>query len=246
MGINAFFAIILREIIIFRRKYIKQLLSFAVSPLLFLVTFGWGFGNEVKVEGIPYIYFILPGIIAMASMRQSFALSSEINISRFYWKTFDEIQSTPISNLSYTAGEVISGMMRGCLAAVIVMILALIFRVSLSINGLFFAALLLNTFIFSSMAVITSMIVKTHAEQGMLNNFLITPMAFLCGTFFSMQHYPLWVRRLISCLPLTHVSATIRAALLNQKFPYASLLYMAVFGVFVFIMAVKVIKNTKN
>ncbi|MCD4782069.1 MAG: ABC transporter permease [Candidatus Omnitrophica bacterium] len=239
-------AIVFREVLIFKRKWVKQIFSFTVSPVLFLITFGWGFGNEMNVDGVPYINFILPGIIAMASMRQSFALSSEINISRFYWKTFDEIQSAPISNISYTAGEVISGMLRGCLAAVIVMILALIFRVSISINGLFIAALLLNTFIFSSMAVITSMIVKTHAEQGMLNNFLITPMAFLCGTFFPIQHYPLWVGRLISCLPLTHVSATIRAALLNQEFPYGSLLYMAVFGAVVFIVAVKVIRNTKN
>ena len=243
---TSLFAIILREIIIFRRKLIKQLLSFSVSPLLFIITFGWGFGSEMNVDGVPYINFILPGIIAMASMRQSFALSSEINISRFYWKTFDEIQSAPISNMSYTVGEVISGMMRGCLAAVIVIILALIFRVSISINGLFVVSLLLNTFIFSSMAVITSMIVKTHAEQGMLNNFLITPMAFLCGTFFPIQHYPLWVEKLISCLPLTHVSATIRAALLNQKFPYGSLLYMVVFGAVVFIVAVKVIRHTKN
>ncbi|MCK5213954.1 MAG: ABC transporter permease [Candidatus Omnitrophica bacterium] len=239
-------AIIFREVLIFKRKFVKQIFSFMVSPLLFLITFGWGFGNEMNVDGVPYINFILPGIIAMASMRQSFALSSEINISRFYWKTFDEIQSAPISNISYTAGEVISGMLRGCLAAVVVMILALIFQIGISINGLFVASLLLNTFIFSSMAVITSMVVKTHAEQGMLNNFLITPMAFLCGTFFPIQHYPLWVGKLIFCLPLTHVSATVRAALLNQKFPYFSLLYMAVFGAVVFIVAVKVIRNAKN
>ena len=239
-------AIILREALIFKRRMVKQLFSFAVSPFLFLITFGWGLTGRLDVEGIPYINFILPGIIAMVGMRQSFALSSEINISRFYWKTFDEIQSAPISNLSYTIGEVISGMMRGCLAAGVVMILALIFRVCISINGLFIISLLLNTFIFSSMAIITSMLVKTHAEQAMLNNFVITPMAFLCGTFFPIEYYPLWVGKLISFLPLTHVCAVIRAALLNREFPYYSLLYMAVFGAVVFIIAVKVIRKAKN
>lgn len=239
-------AIIFREALIFKRRFVKQLFSFSVSPFLFLITFGWGFGNKLDVDGIPYINFILPGIIAMTSMRQSFAISSEINISRFYWKTFDEIQSAPISNIAYTMGEVISGIMRGCLAAAIVMILALVFRVSLSINGLFVISLLLNTFIFSSLAVITSMVVKTHAEQAMLNNFVITPMAFLCGTFFPIQYYPSWVGKLVSFLPLTHVSAAIRAALLNQKFPYSSLLYMSVFGAMVFIIAVKIIKKAKN
>ena len=239
-------AIIIREIIILKRRFIKQIFSFSVSPLLFLITFGWGFKDKLTVEGLPYITFIIPGLIAMSSMRQSFALSSEINISRFYWKTFDEIQSTPITNLFYTAGEVISGMFRGCLAASIVIIIALIFKVSIPLNILFILSVLLNTFIFSSIAVITSMIVKTHAEQGMLNNFVMTPMAFLCGTFFPPDYYPLWVERLIYFLPLTHATKTIRAAALSRPFPYYSLLYMLIFGCITFVVAVRVIKKSKD
>ncbi len=239
-------AIIVREIIILKRRFIKQIFSFSVSPLLFLITFGWGFKDKVTVEGLPYIFFIIPGLIAMSSMRQSFALSSEINICRFYWKTFDEIRSTPITDLCYTAGEVISGMFRGCLAALIVIIIALIFKVSVHLNMLFILSVLLNTFIFSSMAVITSMVVKTHAEQGMLNNFVMTPMAFLCGTFFPLEYYPLWARQIIQLLPLAHSSRAIRAASLGQPFPYPSLLYMLIFGCISFIIAVRVIRMSKD
>lgn len=239
-------AVIVREIIILKRRFVQQLFSFSVSPLLFLITFGWGFKGKLTVEGLPYITFIVPGLIAMSSMRQSFAISSEINISRFYWKTFDEIQSTPITDLSYTAGEVISGMFRGCLAALIVIIIALIFKVSISLNILFILSVAVNTFIFSSIAVITSMIVKTHAEQGMLNNFVMTPMAFLCGTFFPPDYYPLWAERLIYFLPLTHASNTIRAAALSRAFPYYSLFYMMIFGCISFFAAVRVIKKSKD
>jgi len=75
-------------------------------------------------------------------------------------------------------------MLRGWLATLVIMAISLIFRVTISINILFIFSVSLNAFIFSSMAIITSTVVKTHAEQGMLNNFVITPMAFLCGTFF--------------------------------------------------------------
>ena len=239
-------AIIVREIIILKRRFIKQLFSFSVSPLLFLITFGWGFKDKLTVEGLPYITFIVPGLIAMSSMRQSFGLSMEINISRFYWKTFDEIRSSPITDLAYTAGEVISGMFRGCLAAVIVIIIASIFKVKVSLNILFILSLLLNTFIFSTIAVITSMLVKGHADQNMLNNFVITSMAFLCGTFFPPDYYPLWAKQLIYFLPLTHASNAIRAAVLNRAFPYYSLFYMLIFGCVSFIIAVRVIKKSKD
>jgi len=240
-------AIVFREILILKRRFIKQLLSFSVSPLLFLITFGWGLRDKLSIKGLPYVVFILPGLIAMSSMRQSFALSTEINISRFYWKTFDEIQSTPITDLSYTTGEVISGVIRGWLATLVIVVISLIFRVVIPINNiLFILSVSLNAFIFSSMAIITSMVVKAHADQGMLNNFVITPMAFLCGTFFPLKHYPFWVRQIVYLLPLTHSTRAIRASVLGYPFPYYSLFYMVAFACISFIIAVRVIRKSKD
>jgi len=103
-----------------------------------------------------------------------------------------------------------------------------------------------NAFVFASLAVITSMVVKTHAQQAMLTNFVITPMAFLCGTFFPVESYPAWVQTLVRLLPLTHASLTIRAAALRQPFPYGSLVYLMVFGAACFAGAVYIIRASKN
>jgi Nod factor-specific ABC transporter NodJ protein len=241
-----FFAILLRELMILKKRLLKQVLSFTVPPVLFLVTFGWGFRDKVAIDGVPYITFILPGIIAMSSMRQSFSLSTDINISRFYWRTFDEIRSTPITDFSYTAGEVLSGVLKGWLATVVILILSFFFIAGIPLNVLFVLSVTLNTFIFSSIAVITSMLVKSHADQGMLNNFVITPMAFLCGTFFPLDIYPGWVRWIVYILPLTHSARTIRAASLGDPFPYHSLVYMVVVGALCFVTGVKVIKKSKD
>ncbi len=108
-------AIILRELLIFKRKSLRYAFSFSISPLLYLITFGWAAMGKVSVKGVDYITFMLPGLIAMGCMMNSFSLSSEINISRFYWRTFDEIRSAPVSDLAYAAGEVLSGMFRAVL-----------------------------------------------------------------------------------------------------------------------------------
>lgn len=242
---RAFYAIVMRETLILRRRWLSLAFSYALSPLLFMITFGLG-TRIGDVEGIPYLVFLVPGLIASSSMRNSFSLSSEINIARFYWQVFDAIRSTPISDLVYTLGEVVSGMIRGLLGAAVILVIAAVFGVSISTNVLLAAAILLNTFVFSSLAVITAMVVKTHGQQAMLANYVITPMVFLCGTFFPIQNYPTWIQTLIRLLPLTHASLTIRAAALGRPFPYGSLAYLAAFGAICFAGAVFTIRASKN
>jgi ABC-type polysaccharide/polyol phosphate export permease len=241
-----FTAVLMRELLILKRRMFKQLLSYTVSPLLFMIAFGWGIRGDFLVDELPYIAFIVPGLIAMNSMRQSFSLSTEINISRFYWKTFDEIQSSPITDFSYTMGEAVSGVIKGWVATAVILVLALLFGVPVSVNLLLAISITLNTFIFASIGIITAMVVKTHAAQGMLTNFVITPMAFLCGTFFPLDSYPDWVRVLILALPLIHSTRTIRAAALDGAFPLNSLLYLAVFALGSLTVAVRIIRKAKD
>lgn len=242
---RAFGAIIAREMLILRRRWVSVLSSYALSPLLFMLVFSLG-ASIPQVGNVPYLVFLVPGLIASSSMNNSFSLSSEINIARFYWQVFDAIQSAPVSDLAYALGEVVSGIVRGLLGAALILAIAALFGVFLRINGLLVVSILCNAFVFASLAVITSMLVKTHAQQAMLTNFVITPMAFLCGTFFPVENYPAWIQMLIRVLPLTHASLTIRAAALGQPFPYGSLIYLALFGAICLAGAVYMIRAAKD
>jgi len=91
-------AVYYRELLILRRRLSRLLASMSVSPLLYLIAFGYAMGNEVRIEGHTYMEFLIPGLTAMSSMTQSFAIASEINISRFYWHIFEEFQSAPLSS----------------------------------------------------------------------------------------------------------------------------------------------------
>ncbi|MCG6553799.1 MAG: ABC transporter permease [Candidatus Magnetominusculus sp. LBB02] len=210
---NGIYAVLYRELSIYRKRAIKQILSSSLSPLLFLIAFGWGFGSGVTVGGLPYISFLIPGLITMNSLNQSFAISAEINISRFYFHTFDEYLIAPVSHAGIVVGEALFGVFRGLLAAVIIFIYALIFKVTLFFNPIFLIAIVLHTFIFSLLAVTTSMIVKDHSGQALVNNFVITPMIFLCGTFYPIDKLPYAFKLLVYVFPLTYSTKVIRAAL---------------------------------
>lgn len=183
--------------LILRRRMPKQLASWLVSPLLYFTAFTCAMGG-VTVNGLPYIDFLVPGLVAMASMTQAWAIAVDINIARFYWHMLDEFMTCPLSASGYVAGETAAGIVRAMGASVIIMIIGTLagVHVNLLAPGLWLA-LVLNAWFFSGLAIMMAMLVKSHADQALLSNFVITPMAFLGGTFFPLERLPEWARHLL-------------------------------------------------
>nr|HID59143.1 ABC transporter [Desulfobacterales bacterium] len=231
--------------LIIRKRIFKMLLSLSVSPLLYMIAFGLGLGSRLEVENVRYMTFLVPGLIAMSTMSQSFAISSEINISRFYWRIFEEFQASPVSSLAIALGETLSGIVRGLMAAGVIIVLGIIFGVNLRLSFFLWISIWVNAFIFSALAVNTAMLVKSHADQAMLSNFVIIPMAFLCGTFFSTSTLPPWAYYVIQALPLTHTSKMIRASALGYPMPWVSFFVALGFGLVFFVSSIYTVKRAQ-
>jgi ABC-2 type transport system permease protein len=239
-------AVYFREMLILRRRLSRQISSWAVSPLLYLVAFGYAMGNKIVIQDHSYLEFLIPGLVAMASMTQAFAIGSEINIARFYWHIFEEIQSAPVSNAAYVLGEVLAGMSRAILASVVILFLGVPFGVLLSYNVFFWVALLLNSLVFASLAVGVAMIVESHADQAMLNSLIITPMAFLGGTFFPIESLPLWAQKILYWLPLTHAAQALRDSAFGARLNAFHYLILAVIGLLAFLLAILAVNRARD
>lgn len=236
--ISAFAAVYLREMLLLRRRFKRVLAGMAVSPLLYLATFGYALGGAIRVDGRSYVEFLLPGLAAMASMTQAFAIASEINVARFYSGIFEEIQAAPVGRLAYVGGEVCAGVTRAVLAVLLILGIGFAFGVRLDCGPGFWSAIALNAAAFASLAVGLAMAVRSHADQALLNNFVITPMAFLGGTFFPLDKLPEWLRSALLLLPISHASRAVRAAALDTPYPMLSLAALAVAAVVFFLFAV--------
>ncbi|CCK82362.1 ABC2-type transporter, permease protein [Desulfobacula toluolica Tol2] len=244
--IHAISAIYIREMLILKKRITRQIPSWSISPLLYLIAFGYAAGHAAPVEGHTYMQFLIPGLIAMSSMTQAFAIASDINIARFYWHIFEEFQAAPISDFAYVTGEVLAGMTRAFCSVLVIMVLGGLFRVDVHYNMVFLVAVLLNSFVFASLAVGLAMVVKSHADQAMLNSFVITPMAFLGGTFFPVDRLPVWAGKILSFLPLTHASSVIRSACLGKETDPLSWLVLLVIGMAFFAAAIFCVEKAKD
>ncbi len=243
---QGFVAVYLREILIVKRRFKRLVASMAVSPLLYLLAFSYAMGDKVRFDGHTYTEFLIPGLMAMSSMIQSFAIATDINVARFYWGIFEEFQAAPIRNVAYVTGEVLAGMTRALLAIAVILLLSLLFGVSLYYGPLLWLALLLNSFVFASLAVALAMLVKSHADQALLNSFVITPMAFLGGTFFPLERLPEWAQKIMFILPLSHAAETTRAVAFGKVPDWQAFVILPVVGLVCFLLALGTVNKARD
>ncbi|MBM7868114.1 ABC transporter permease [Heliobacterium gestii] len=233
---SGFYAVLLREYWFFRSRFWQFTTSAMISPILYLIAFGWGLGKVVQMEGISYFNFIIPGIVALSTMNASFnAVATPTSIARLYDKTYEEYITAPIRVWSYAAGKIIAGALRGTYSAAILLTLTVLLRAEVHITAGFVLLLFLNSLVFASLGFLAAMKIRSHPDMTRFTSYFITPMSFLCGTFFSVDSVPALAKHLINLLPLTYASLGLRAIALGNDFPWhapvVQLAFLAAFWV---------------
>ncbi len=239
-----FYPIIWKELMLIRKKPWRFLASSLVMPVLYLVTFGWGLGRGMNVGGGRYLEFVLPGILALSAMNNSFGpVSTSLNISKLYTKTLEEVLVSPVSPWDITLGRTLTGLVRGLFSALMLMLVGLVSGVHLQYSPGFFAVLALTSVCFGAAGVAAAMLARTHEDMANFNSFFIIPMSFLAGTFFSPDRLPEPFVSLILVYPLTHASLLLRAIASGGTPPLASALWLAAYTVFFFYIAGRLVKK---
>ncbi len=239
------YPVFLREMLMFRRKLMKlgYLFSAMVVPIIYLVTFGLGLGRNVQIQGGDYLNYLIPGLVAMSSMNNSYTwVASALNLNRLYFKTFQVFVQSPIRSSSIMIGEVLAGMVKGLFASGLIVIVGFVMSRDLSITPLFVVTLLLNCFLFACLGVIVGMITKSHEDTSTYNNFFILPMAFFSGTFFPVDRMPDLLKWFVYIFPLTHTNVVIRKPALDGE-GVASIVILAIYAALFFIAGSRLIKN---
>jgi ABC-2 type transport system permease protein len=229
-----------------RRNKLRTIVTSLVNPLLFLVAFGYGLGRNISFEGVDYLSFVIPGIIALTSMTSSFnGAASKLNVDRIFHKSFDELLMAPVSLFSIVVGKALAGVMRGLISCTAVLCIALAFSsTTLMISPFFVLLMVLSCFVFSLLGVLAAFLAKSHQGLNTFNALVLLPMTFLSGTFFSLNDIPEVLKGVLYFLPLSHSSQCIRAAALAQPFPWFSFAVFVGFGVAFFVGALVVLRRS--
>lgn len=237
-------SILWADMMALKRRLSRYLLTTLISPLLYLIAFGYGLGRGINVNGSSYLEFVIPGIIALTAMTASFnGAGTRLNVDRLYFKSFDECLMAPISPISLLLGKAMIGIVRGLVSSVAFMAVAVLISGSMRIGPAFLLSLILTCTAFSFLGVLAALLAKTHEDMATFGSLILMPMTFLGGTFFSLGQVPEALRLALYMLPLTHSSICLRAAALGEPFPWLSLLVIIVFMTAFFFGSVLVLKR---
>lgn len=238
-----------RNLDVFMKTIRVNFLPSLIEPLLYLLALGLGLGGFVQpIEGVPYVNFIAPALVAISIMYGSFFECTYASFVRMYFqKTFDAIIATPVSVEEVIAGELIWGATRATINSTTV--LAVVAAFGLISSPLFLLVPLLaflGGLLFSSIAMCFTAVASNIDFFNYPAFLFVTPMFLLSGTFFPLSTLPLAVQTGVQIfLPLTHVVSITRGLVLGsvEASMLLSLVWILV-GTFVFfVLSINLMKK---
>ena len=181
-----------KEVKRFFKVYAQTIIAPAITTLIFLAIFTLALdGSSRRVGVIPFVEFLAPGLIMMAIVQNSFANTSATMMVGKVQGCIVDLLMPPINAMELTLAFVMGGVTRGLLVGLITA-LAMSFFVPLSVYNL--AALMFFSTAASMMLSLIGLAAGIWAEKfdhmAAVTNFVVTPLAFLSGTFYSVERLP--------------------------------------------------------
>jgi lipooligosaccharide transport system permease protein len=198
-----------RNFDVFTKTIAVNFLPSLLEPILYLLAFGFGLGGFIpSIRGQSYIAFIAPALVAISVMNGSFFECTFASFVRMYFqKTFDAIVATPVSVEEVVAGELLWGATRATINTTIV--LAVVAAFGLITSPLFLLVIPFAFFgglMFAAIAMCFTSVAPNIDFFNFPSFLFLTPMFFLCGTFFPLTSLPTAAQgTAMAVLPLTHV-----------------------------------------
>lgn len=191
----ALFTIVRKEIRRFMRIWPQTLLPPAITMSLYFVIFGNLVGSRIgEMNGYSYMQFIVPGLIMMAVITNSYSNVSSSFFSVKFQKSIEELLISPVPLHLIILGYVIGGISRGVLVGTIVTLMSLFFT-DLNIHNLFVTiyTIIITSLLFSLGGFINAVYAKSFDDISIIPTFVLTPLTYLGGVFYSISALsPFW------------------------------------------------------
>lgn len=237
-----FKTIIVREFDRIVRIWGQTLVPSAVTATLYFVIFGALIGGRIgRMGGVDYMQFIAPGLIMMAVITNSYANVVSSFFGAKFSKHIEELLVSPLPNWLIVTGYVGGGVVRGVLVGAVVTVISLLFaKLAVHHVAIIAGAALLTAIVFSLGGFLNAMFAKNFEQVNWIPSFVLTPLTYFGGVFFSISLLPAWAQKLSYANPILHMVNAFRYGFLGTSDVSVGLAFamMATFAVVMFSIAV--------
>lgn len=208
-----------KEIIRIFRIWIQTLVPPVITMALYFIIFGGFIGSQIgDINGYSYMTFIAPGLIMMSIITNSYTNTVSSFFSAKFQRNVEELLVSPTPNWVIILGYISGGMTRGLCVGVLVTAVSFLFN-QVSIHNIFFIILfaILTSFVFSLAGMINGIYAKKFDDISIIPTFVITPLTYLGGVFYSLSLLPEFWQIISKANPIIYMISGFRYGFLGTS-----------------------------
>jgi len=214
---NAFSTIVRKELNRFMRIWMQTIIPPAITMGLYFVIFGNLIGPRIgKMSGFDYMQYIAPGIIMMAIITNAYSNVVSSFFGAKFQRHIEEILIAPVPDALILAGYVTGGVCRGVIVGALVTVVALFFTdLEVHSYGITLTIVVLTSILFSLAGFINAILAKTFDDIAIVPSFVLTPLTYLGGVFYSIDLLPEFWRQMSLLNPVLYMVNCFRYGILG-------------------------------
>ncbi|OGZ11877.1 MAG: ABC transporter permease [Candidatus Lloydbacteria bacterium RIFCSPHIGHO2_02_FULL_51_22] len=189
----SFYTIVRKDVFRIVRLWPQTLLPSLVTSTLYFLIFGTFLGSRIgHVGDVPYMNFVMPGLVMLAVVTNAFSnVATTFFTAKFFTRNIEEILVSPTPPWVIIAGFVSGGVVRGLMVGVLVMLASLFFGTLVIHNvAVILAFLFITSLVFSLAGLVNGIYAKNFDGISIVPTFVLTPMTYLGGVFYSVAILP--------------------------------------------------------
>lgn len=206
----SFYTMVRRDVVRMFRIWVQTFLPSVVTSVLYFLVFGTVLGSRIgDMQGVPYMTFVVPGLVMLSIVTTSYSNTSfTFFSSKFFARSIDEILVSPTPPWVMIAGFIGGGLIRGLLTGAIVLLVSVFFTgLSLSVHSalIILGFALLTCLVFALAGLVNGIYAKSIDGINLVPTFVLTPLVYLGGVFYSVHSLPAWWQAITYANPLFYL-----------------------------------------
>ncbi len=216
-NIIALQTILKKEIIRFMRIWSQTLLPPAITMTLYFIIFGKLIGSQIHdIQGYSYMQYIVPGLTMMSIMTSAYANTSSSFFGAKFSKSIEEMLVSSMPNYIILLGYTLGGALRGLLVGIIVMCIGFLFtHIPIYHYWIVFCMAILSSLLFSLGGLLNGIFAKKFDDVSFIPTFILTPLTYLGGIFYSIHQLPAVWQTISQCNPILIIVSTFKYGMLG-------------------------------
>ncbi len=215
---TAFVTIARREVARILRIWGQTLVPPAITMTLYFLIFGKLIGSRIgDMGGFDYMDFIVPGLVMMSVIQNAYGNISSSFFGAKFGRHIEELLVSPMPNYVILGGYVAGGVLRGLMVGAIVLAIAMLFtHVTIPHPLVTASTVLLGAVIFSLAGFVNAVYAKKFDDIAIVPTFILTPLTYLGGVFYSVRVLPEWAQTATQANPIFYMVNAFRYGLLGE------------------------------